>query len=507
MAPRYSLLDDEDQLGSLLEPDTLQSLRPTAYEMSPSPQPTAASMPDLRQRDPEVEDAWRGLELQKIHEAQKPSYGFAEGARDVIPTGLALALDAALNRGRGAAGILQGGMGEVANQQALRDKERQAAGDLAVKLHGRNDDPLAYLRAQTAMQNAGTAAQRVQGTAARFDAQGNPESDYSRGKVTQAGRLAGSSASGRINAEAELADVAATTKGKATEATTNAATDALAANPRALTMDQTADNERADAQLSQQRELVEQGRAVAAQNKKAELSSKYNTENADAMTVLEKARELQALFKGKTDLPGVGLLDANLPDYFRSPEDIRASTLFAEFQNPQFKDIAGRAVTGAEQARVEQQVGKLKSSNEDTIRIALDEIAKTMTSRLRGGSVGREDLAREILAKRHLADILDQQDEPDVSGQPDEPEASAQPQQRGAAPDPLANARELALPGEAVPASLGDTGGRRDVPPLPAGAAQPAPMVTVSLPGEPPRQVPRDLALRMRKLDPRLVIQ
>lgn len=498
MAPRYSLLDEEDQLGSLLDPGTMESLQPTAAEMSPSPQQQTQQL-QMPQKDPETEQAWRALELQKIHEAQKPSYGFGEAARDIIPTGAALLLDGLLNHGRGAVGVLQGGLGEVTAQQALRDKERQSAGELAVKIHGK-DDSLGWQRAMTAAQNAGTGLQRVNNTQQRWVEGADPNSDHAKGAVTIVGQKAGSSAEGRILKEAELADVAAATKGKATEATTNAATDALAANPRAVTTDQTADNERADSALQLQRETVEQGRAVAAQNKKAEQSSKYDADLGDAMTVLEKARELQALFKGKKDLPGVGMLDANLPDYFRSPEDIRASELFAQFQNPQFRDIAGRAVTGAEQERVQQQVGKLKTSNEDTVRIALDEIANSMTSRLRGGSVGREDLAREILAKRHLADILDQQQDAD-------PAASAQPQQPGAAPDPLANARELALPGEAVPANLGDTGGRRDVPPLPAGAAQPAPMVTVSLPGEAPRQVPRDLALRMRKLNPQLVIQ
>jgi hypothetical protein len=276
-----------------------------------------------------------------------------------------------------------------------------------------------------------------------------------------------------------------------TTATTNAATDALAANPRAITNEESTRNDLAERQLQatlQQRDIAQTEKLK--QDRIGNVS-KYNKELGDAILIAGNARKLQNIFDANpNDIPGVGAWDARKPDMMKSQDDIDTQNLFAQFANPQFKDIAGRAVTGSEQERVLGQVGNLKSTNEDVVRSAVKQIADTMGNRIRAGSVGREDIAREVLREHGLDSLLG-------------PETAAPPP-AATADDPMAGARPET---RVDPNNLGDTGGRRDVPPLPAGAAQAAPMVTVSLPGEPPQQVPRDLAMRMRKLNPQLVIQ
>jgi hypothetical protein len=190
-------------------------------------------------------------------------------------------------------------------------------------------------------------------------------------------------------------------------ASTNSTTNALRDNPRAITAEQDVTNKREQAQMDASLEEKALARETRAKQQKIDNVDKYNRELGDVMSIAENAHKLKNIFNAHPDdLPGVGAWDARKPDFMKSQDDIDAGNIFAQFANPQFKDIAGRAVTGAEQERVLQQVGNLKSTDERTVRSAVDEIEKSMTSRIRGGSVGREDVAREILRQHGLEDLL-----------------------------------------------------------------------------------------------------
>lgn len=186
--------------------EELELYAPLLTDM-PQPQGPAPAQP--MQRDPELDAAWSDRQRAAL-EASYPnqSYGVGEFARDNGAALLAMALDAGFNKGRGLANIVAGTAQEVGAQKAYRDKQAQAQADIAIRMRGRNVDPyaqqLAAQRLAVSQQNAGTNAQRVNQTQQRFADQGNPESDYSRGRVTQQERLAGAGATGRLNAEHEL---------------------------------------------------------------------------------------------------------------------------------------------------------------------------------------------------------------------------------------------------------------------------------------------------------------
>ena len=124
MTYRFSLYDEQDPF---------EGLGTQTY----APPPTAAAHMQP-QRDPELDAAWRERELAELEASKGSEYGFGEGVRDVLPALLALGVDAAFNKGRGAGGILQGTAQVAAQGEALRDAKRRAAGESALKIHQRD---------------------------------------------------------------------------------------------------------------------------------------------------------------------------------------------------------------------------------------------------------------------------------------------------------------------------------------------------------------------------------
>lgn len=494
MAPRYSLLDEQDQLGSLLDPNTLESLRPTAYETSPSPQPSAAPvMPDLHPRDPQVDEAWRGLELQKIQEAQKPSYGLGEAARDVIPTGLALALDAALNHGRGAVGVLQGGMNEVGNQQALRDKARASAGDLAVKIHGKDgsDDPLAYLRAQTAMQNAGTNATRVGNSQQHWAAAGDPNDPHTQGVVTIGGQKAGAAARGRILEEDKLNPIVAGDKAAIRTAETTAELGAKHEGAPVANADE-ADKARLVAEAKLPTETTIKQTPTAADTRAAGIQADANSAppgfrvaneqawRAFSADPTRRAAADQYLTKGETTrkaLERMIALRTEIGPSWSTLTDAEKATKLDEMALTQQGAVGGFTGIGAlgvlnagEFPRVGATMPNGSASLSDLYDPLLSAFSHgskrdTQLEQLQGSLSAFNQLYGAGLTQAGLApgDAAPAQAQGGAAPPPPGDAMPMVPRNGGAPPSAFTNARELPLP------NLGDTGGNRlrDVPASP----------------------------------------
>ena len=466
MAPRYSLLDEQDQLGSLLDPQTLESLRPTAY--ATSPQPSAAAMPDLHPRDPQVDEAWRGLELQKIQEAQKPSYGLGEAARDIIPTGLALALDAALNHGRGAVGVLQGGMNEVGNQQALRDKERAVAGELAVKIHGK-DDSLGWQRAMTAAANAGTGLQRANQTQQHWVAAGDPNDPHTQGVVTIGGQKAGAAARGRILEEDKLNPIVAGDKAAIRAAETNAELGAKHEGAPVANADE-ADKARLVAEAKLPTETTIKQTPTAADTRAAGVQADANSAPPGFQVANEQAWRAfsadptrraaadQYLTKGETTrkaLERMVSLRTELGPAWNTLTDAEKAAKLDEMaltQQGAVGGFTGIGALGVLNAGEFPRVGATMPNGSASLSDLYDPILSafshgskrdTQLEQLKGSLSAFNQLYGAGLTQAGLA-------------------PGAAPQSQGGAPPPAPDA----LPGEAVPADLGTTSGR--VPPITA---------------------------------------
>lgn len=335
-------------------------------------------------------------------------------------------------------------------RQAARDddafgRQAQLAGLLiSEKKADQQSDPLRWQQAQERIDNARALLDLRQGSQQDLrdwrGQQANFESPLNQTKMKLREEGAGASVRGAQEAKhelnAEMAADAANIAGQRAGASTTATNRANAATPPPITP-----------------------------KEQAALSSQYNDDLDAAMSIAEKARQLQALFKDKKDLPGVGMWDASKPDAMKSPDDIKAQELFAAFANPTFKEFAGRAVTGAEAERVNAMVGNLKSTNEETVRNAVDEIYNTMAGKIRSGSKGREAIAREVLGARGLADLLDS----NTSALNPETPKAVQPPAAGASSGAADGHPDVVQVTD--PTRLPTTGAaRRDVPSLPSEA-------------------------------------
>lgn len=496
---RYSLFDDEEQLGSLLEPNTLQSLAPTAREMAPAQQQQRAPIAQAPAADPELDSAYRDLQLQKIHEAQTPSYGFAEGVRDVVPTGLALALDAAVNHGRGAAGILQGGLAEVAQQELRRDQQRKAAADEAIRMHGKGQDAAAAARLQysyDALDARRRAADAVQG---RFDQNvarnDDPNSQHNLTREAMAELIASAGSRGRLNTEHQLNQQTAGDKAEIRTAETEAELAAKHEGAPVANAD-AADRAKLEAEAKLPSQIAEKQTPTAADTRQAEQLALaqsappgFHVENEQAWRAFSadptrRAAADQYLTKGETTrkaLERMIELRSQLGPAWNTLGDAEKAKLLDEMALTQQGAVGGFTGIGA--------LGVLNAGE-------FPRVGATMPN----GSAAISDLYDPILtafshgSKRdtqleQLQGTLNAFNQLYNSGLT---QAGLAP---GTSPAPAPNA----LPGEAVPADLGTTQGR--VPPISTANGT----VTVTLNGE-SKAVPRAVAQRMKQINPNLEI-
>lgn len=512
----FRLRDDEDEdLNSLIDPRALADLQPTAAEMAPSPQRSAPQSSFMPERDPELEQAWKGLEMQKIQEAQKPEYGWGEAARDIIPTGAALLLDGLVNKGRGAGAIVQGGMGEVARQEALRNKERLDAGELASKLHGRGQDAASAARLQyqyDALHARENAAGGVQG---RYDLTRNDKNDpnsprnntargmsydlaYGRAQgagdekhdtndrtADDRGIVRGAETKAELAARHEGAPLAnadaADRSGREASASTTAR---LAAEhegaPTAIADAASRASAVAEAQLPTQKDLkttVTPGDTRADASQRAALSDQFTKEsNYDrgmAAQIDRLDRVVSKYPEGQRALPGVGfgagiggeandslrglLTDFGISDQSDALEMRNAQKTLAELAQ---RKESGAAGPEAERARYLARVGSQPNASEAQFRVGLKAARDLVHMNLGAFSAGKADAARGVMQGAGLDGWL-----PD-----DQPQPGAVPPPT-AAPPPGAGMPGYSHDGLPPGPNLGDTGGERlrDVPPSPTG--------------------------------------
>lgn len=519
MAYRYSLRDENDPLLSLLDQggsDNAPSLS-EPYQQPPAadpgqqddvltsmlldqgrprgdayqPSPAAASQNADRAS---LDAAWTQREREALDASKPQKYGVWEGLRDNAAPVLAGALDSIFNKGRGLGNIVQGAAGEVGAQQARRDAQRKQEGDLALKIRGKQGDDLAAQRLDylnRSLLNRDTSTTNVQKRhdedVARKD---DPSSQHNATAEEMAFLRAQAAKQGGAEGAHQYAQTGAEDAALKTGANTNASTDALAANPRALTEEQRIQNQLAREQLDTSQGIRQQG--VDQKNRDT-----FNAQNKDVLDVVENAQKLRDIFSRSKggDLPGLGPIDSNTPSWLPeglggpSQTDLDVRNLVAQFKNPGVHARSGAAVNPSERPALEAEFGKI--GDEKSTQTAIDNIYNTMVSKLRGAAVGKEDLVREILAARGLHDVL-----PPAAAQAAQP---MQPGGGGAGFDP----------NQPNPDNLGVTGGytRRDVP---AGQQQPAPqgatgMVTIRL-GNETKLVPFDQAQRLKQRTPELEI-
>jgi hypothetical protein len=360
------------------------------------------------------------------------------------------------------------------------------------------------------MQNAGTAAKRQGLSETRYAESGDPNSEHTKGVIEIGGLRSGSQARGRLNAEHELNTQTAGDKAAIRTAETQAELDAQhgaaerTAADKALTAGaeaqarlpaQIAEKQTPGAEEQRQRELLANARTPIPGTEIADENA-WNAASSDATRRAQIEKAVAALQQARSNVATMAELRKKY-----------GSKLNWDTVTDQEKRIALNRMATAQQAAV-GGLGELGKSGV----VNAGEFPR-YASTLPSGGLGLSDFSDEALGAllgqsrdSQLEQLLGAQRQIDeaagVALQPYGIRFAAGGQQPAAAPQPGGNNE---LPGEAVPAQLPSMPGK--VPPLPAGAAQPAPMVTVRLGNEPPQQVPRDLALRMKKLEPSLVIE
>lgn len=486
--------------------EELQLYAPLLTEM---PQPQGpAPMQQPMQRDPELDAAWSDRQRAAL-EASYPnqSYGVGEFARDNGAALLAMALDAGFNKGRGLANIVAGTAQEVGSQKAYRDKQAQAQADIAIRMRGRNVDPyaqqLAAQRLAVSQQNAGTNAQRVSQTQQRFEAQGDPESAHSKGRVVQQERLAGAGATGRLNAEHELNPQTAEDKAAIRTAETQAEIDTRHGSAPQLAADEAAKRAAvAQAELPTQQALkqtVTPSDARASKEADRAAADQFTKETAydrgQAQTLDRIDRVISKYREG--ELPGVGfaegfggdlntsvrgmLNDFGVSDQTDALELRNARNTLAELAQ---RKESGAAGPEAERARYLMRVGASPTATEAQFRVGLQAAKDYVRMNLAASSVGKEGMARQVLDAGGLQGW------------------GIQAQQAAPAARPPGRQSSLA------PAQTGELGAPRPVPPIPA-QAPPAPGsaggVRIRL-GDEEAVVPPDVAQRLKAANPELEI-
>src|SRR5690349_585579 len=507
---RYQLRDD-GELDSLLDNGDLgQGAGGALTDGRTQQQDNSQLFDDFLARskpDPELEGARRDFELSKLAEAKGgSSYGFAEGLRDTLPALAALGIDAAVNHGRGAAGILTATANEAALGEQRRQQRAKEAGQMAIQArgHGAGGDPfLAAIRAETARGNMITGQQRQGLASQRYADAGNPESEHTKGTIKVGELKAGGQATGRLNAEHELNAQEAGDKAAIRAAETQAELDtehgaaertagdkalAAGAEAQARLPAQITEKQTPGAEEQRQRELLANARTLIPDTEIVDEAA-WNAASSDATRRANIEKIVSALQQARGNVSTM--------------VDLRkqyGSKLNWDTLTDADKRVALDRMATAQQAAV----GGLGALGNTGV-VNAGEFPR-YASTLPNGGLGLSDFTDEALGSL-LGQSRDTQLEQLLGAQRQINEAAGTalgtygirfrapgaPQPSAAAPAPNA------LPGEAVPAQLPSMQGK--VPPISAANNT----VTVTLNGE-SKAVPRELAEKIKRLNPAVEI-
>lgn len=523
----------DDELDSLLNQDSGYQAAGGVEQAQPQQQQDNGQLfNDFLARskpDPELDSAYRDLQMQKLAEAKGSDYGWAEGLRDALPALASLGIDAAVNHGRGAAGILTATANETANQEQLRQAKQRNAAATAVQLRGKAFDPLAAVRAGVSMQNAGTNRQKAALSATKYDDAGNPIAEHTKG-VIEIGKLkAGSNAEGRIEKEHELNDIVAGDQGAiqtaktaaelgakhegAPLASTDEAEKARLVAAASTTARMAAEHEGAPVATEDAatREAAVSAAGLPAKQKlkttetpgdvragvtqNAALADQFTKEsNYDrgmAAQIDRLDRVVGKYPEGKRALPGIGmgsglggdandslrglLTDFGISDQTDALEIRSAQKTLAELAQ---RKESGAAGPEAERARYLARVGSQPNATEAQFRVGLKAARDLVHMNLGSFQTGKEGAARSVMQNAGLEGWLPEDAQPMAA--PDAGAAMPMVPRRGGAPSSdFTNANELPLPSLNKPAAAGGSG-----------------MVKIQL-GDEIAEVPADVAQRL----------
>lgn len=321
--------------------------------------------------------------------------------------------------------------------------------------------------------------------------------------VNQAGRQ-GTLDADHANNERTTADKAHTSKAVAVAGEVGRNT-AQGTAPRPITPDQAVHNQLEREKLNAQLEEMKIRRDQLAIDKHKQDFDKFNAEYQPTVEALAQARWLQNFMdthRGDIDTPGIGLYDANKPGFMKSDEEVDIGKRLAWFRNPQIHEQFGSAFTTPEQKLAWAQLGDASVTNPYELESALKVANEVLGGRIR--NTGRDDIAREALDKQ-VPGLAETIFGPKISPAEQELIDEAMRQQNGGgggieapppAAAPAAPARvpapagagkpQLNHDGHPVSGELGDTGGMRDVQPIPTAPGGSKPTVVANMQSGPP---------------------
>lgn len=449
------------------DPDWQEALR----RLQPQPEPEAPPPSAAQAQSPGIWAQAQDLLQKRIAaaDAQQRELPAAEPppAKDDAKTYWAMALSLLGNHGRDLGSILQASSDEYNHRLAAWESRQGRLRELQAR-GGAQQDPLQQLIALGNLDARNAGLKGVQDRAEHGWQQAeSPDSAKQTTAVEVAKRKAAAGVEGRELEKNELKDLSADTAATISGARTTANTESKNQTPADITP---AEQARLELQ-AQQLEESKRGRAVSegirADTERQRQTNDFNDRYGAAIEALSAAKTLEQLIGDKGDIAGVGPVVSSrfMPDALKSDEAIKEQQAFAAFQNPGFLARSGKVVTPAEAPRLEAEFGKLSSTNPEVVRNAVKAISETMRNTLRRAAVGREDIAREVLASQQLDDVLG----PVAVADDAPPSARDAIPQTG--PRPGVDLRKDTITGD--PSNLGDTGASRSrVPAIPADARQ-----------------------------------
>lgn len=360
-------------------------------------------------------------------------------------------LDAGMNKGRGLGQIV----GAYANNQSAnkRAKEQHALRleEIAAR---KGDTAFDHWYKQQLVEGAADqrdiSANRNEGVQDRAEHNWTQNEDPKSPKMQAGLQHVIDIADARADVKHSRADEVATDTAKRTTATTDAATDALRENPKAVTEQEKLANAQREESIRIQREgLEERKRAtVAAEGTRAQgledrEADTFRNKNKDALIAMKNARMLQGAFKKQPDdVRGFGMYQREAPGWFPgiNEDDIHQRQVFNQLINPEVKELFGTAVSKGEEERVNKAFATGRMATEGEQISAVNSIAEMLGSQIRGAGKGKEKIARRIAAEYGLEDMFPEL----LDAAEDQAAGKATP--APARVNPAAGARELALP-------------------------------------------------------------
>lgn len=435
---RYSLLDDEENklklddsilaelLGQHQAQQTSDATLPQQGELAARDEtsPTRAAKTaesDISDFEKQVAEAKaqraaRSDELAALQAGPARSTNHTAGDIDTV---LAMLLDLGANKGRGL-GQITGAY--VSNQEANDREQRQHEERLALaQAHQKlNQDPLEELLRVNAAERGikglyarDAAAAGVEGRAEHNWAQNeSPESAKQTTAVEVAKRKAAANVEGKTAEESALAaDIQRNARGKAgatAEGSTQATTNELRANPRAVTEEEKIRNDLAAAQLEESKRGRAATEANMAETRRRADADSFRNQTKDMLVALQKARDLQKQIDAAPGkVPGLGNAEYNEPNLMLDQQAIHNQEILQQLINPETKRYFGTAVSANEATARARAYGTGRLSGEAAREEAIKTIREGLESGVRGAAIGHEDVARQILHEYGLADLLD----------------------------------------------------------------------------------------------------